>query len=134
MTTDALSALLFVAAGAVLLLRLLPYWQARRAQGRPAPDTNQVDGEVAGDEVRVYYFYAEHCGPCRAMTTVVDRVRASHRNLIKIDIAEHPLLARDFGIAATPGFARVDGRVVSQTRLGAMRETRLVTMLEKGKT
>lgn len=94
---------LFLIGGAatfLVLLQGLMWLQARRAQGRPAPDTTLVDGKAAADRVRVYYFYATHCGPCRSMMPLVERLRGDHRNLIKLDVSESRELARSFGVAA----------------------------------
>lgn len=122
----------YLAAGAVALLLLpqvLVAVQAKRSEGRPAPDTVAVDGAAQGADRRVYYFHAVHCGPCRAMTSLVDRLAAAHPNLIKVDVAEFPDLARAFGVAATPSFVQVDDGVVCKVRLGGLRERQLLAML-----
>ncbi len=131
MTAGNLFILLSLAAAVFALLYLPPVWRARLTQGRAAPDTASVDAEADAAGVRVYYFFATHCGPCRTMTPVVDRVRSGHRNLVKIDVAEHSQLARDFGVAATPTFVSVEGGVIKQVKLGAMSEARLLSMLGK---
>lgn len=125
--------LIYPVAGLVLLLVAMQFMalrQARRSEGRPAPDTASVDGEAGIDVRRVYYFHALHCGPCRAMTPLVDRIGASHRNLVKVDVAQRPDLARGFGIAATPSFVRVDNGVIRQVRLGGQSEKQLLNLLQ----
>lgn len=102
---------------------------ARRAQGRPAPDTRAVDGDLLPDSLRVYYFYAPHCGPCRKMTPLVDELRASHPELIKIDVSQAPELARGFGVVATPSFAVVAGGVIQRVSLGIQSRSALARML-----
>lgn len=116
---------------ALLLLWQLAMWlQARRSLGRPAPDTCAVDGDAAADPVRVYYFYAERCGHCRSMTPLVERLRVSHRNLVKLDLAEARELARAFGVVATPSFIQVtDGRI-RRVMLGAQSEKQLRALLK----
>jgi len=112
--------LIYPVAGFIALLFLMQFIALRRArqsEGRAAPDTTAVDGAAQADRRRVYYFYATHCGPCRAMTPVVDRLRTEHRNLIKINVAEAPDLARGFGIAATPSFVLVEDGAIRQVKL-----------------
>ena len=115
---------------AVAGLQLWTFWRARQALGQPAPDTRDVDGEVASDTRRVYYFFGVHCGPCRATTLLVDQLRRTHRNLIKIEVAEHQALARAFGVAATPSFVLVEDGLIRQVHLGGLNEARLVYMLQ----
>ena len=84
--------LIYPLAGFIALLFLMQFLALRRArqsEGRAAPDTTAVDGAAHADRRRVYYFHATHCGPCRAMTPVVDRLRTEHRNLIEINVAKH---------------------------------------------
>lgn len=114
----------------LFLLQCLMWLQARRSQGQPAPDTSGVDGAAVTDPVRVYYFYAVHCGPCRAMVPLVDRLCASHRNLIKLNVAESRELARDFGVTATPSFIQVVDGIIRQVKLGGQSEAKLLTMLQ----
>ncbi|MBU6439424.1 MAG: thioredoxin family protein [Betaproteobacteria bacterium] len=124
--------LLVVVVAAVLLfgaMQLGARRLARRAQGRRAPDTGAVDGPIPPDALRVYYFHAPHCGPCRSMTPLVDEVRASHPHLIKVDVSQAPELARGFGVVATPSFAVVDGGVIQHVSLGTQSRSALARML-----
>jgi len=116
--------------GLVLALQLSAYWRARRIVGSAAPDTSSVDGIAAGERRRVYYFFAENCGPCRAMAPLVARLQQTHRNLVKVDVAQSMALARAFGIAATPSFVLVEDNTIRQVHLGGLNETRLKRMLE----
>lgn len=79
---------------------------------------------------RLYYFYAPHCGPCRAMTPMVERMQSIHPNLIKINIEDSQALAKSFGIAATPSFVLVNEGVIRQVILGAQSEQKLKHILE----
>lgn len=104
---------------------LIVYWQwrtlrmAKRCEGLAAPDTSAVDAGVIADK-RVYFFHAEHCGPCKAISPLVDSVREEFPNLIKVDVAENMDLAQAFGIAATPSFIAVCDGVVSEVKLGGV--------------
>lgn len=128
--TTAVLLLIGAAAAFLILLQGLMWLQARRAQGHPAPDTTRVDGAATADRVRVYYFYAAHCGPCKSMMPLVERLRGDHRNLIKLDVSESHELARSFGVAATPSFIQVIDGVIRQVKLGGQSEVRLLAMLQ----
>ena len=113
----------------VLLMQYRVQSRAHLSVGRPAPDTSVVDGEARADPRRVYYFYALHCGPCRAMTPMVDRLRETHRNLIKVNVADAPALVRDFGVAATPSFVQVEDGAIRQVKIGGLGEKQLMSLL-----
>ena len=117
------------AAASFLLSRVVLGSLTRRAVGRAAPDTRVVDGAASGCERRVYGFHAPHCGPCRAMMPVVERLRQSHPNLLSIDVSRDTELARGFGVVATPSIAVVEGGVVREVRVGAQREAELLRLL-----
>lgn len=128
---------IFIALLISIPLALILSWQwaalrrARHSEGKPAPDTTAVDDGIDLPH-RVYFFHAAHCGPCHAVTPLVDRLRQEYPNLIKVDIADHPELARGFGVAATPSFITVtDGRI-GDVRLGARSESWLRAQLGSG--
>lgn len=109
----------------VAVTALILYWQwrtlrmANRCKGQKAPDTSAVDGGIDADK-RVYFFHSAHCGPCKAISPLVDSIRKEFPNLIKVDIAANLELAQAFGIAATPSFIVVCDGVVSEVKLGGV--------------
>jgi len=117
-------------AAIILLMQFSLYWRARKALGKSAPDTSQIDGAAAGQSRRVYYFYSRHCGPCKAINPVVERVRLDHPNLVKVDIGQHYALAGKFGVRATPTFMLVENGLIQKVKLGGMRERQLRALLE----
>lgn len=113
-----------------ILIQVLAWWRSRQSIGKAAPDTGVIDGGPRGDEPRVYYFYSDHCGPCRAISPLVDKLKETQRGLIKVNVAESPDLARSFRVAATPSFVRVVDGVIQQVKLGGLSEKQLLEMLE----
>ena len=96
------------------------------------PDTTAVDGGI-GTSNRVYFFHASYCRPCHSMIPLVDGLRRGYPNLIKVDVAAYPELARDFGITAIPSFITVtDGRTQG-VRHGAQSESWLRARLGPAK-
>lgn len=124
--------LLVAPAAPFLVGPLFALWQARRRLGQTVPDTAAVDGPAASARRRLYYFHAPHCGACRAMTPLVDRLARSHPNLVKVDVSESLDLARGFGIAATPSFVLVEDETIRQVKLGGQSEGTLLRLLTGG--
>ena len=123
--------LLGALAAGVVLMQVQLYRRARRMEGQEAPDTSILDGIDPARSRKVYYFYGRHCGPCKAMAPIIERMHESHPNLIKMDIAEAPDLARQFGIVATPTFVLVEGGRIRRVRLGSMSPRQLRAMLDR---
>src|SRR5215218_4332927 len=50
-------------------------------------------------------FWAEWCGPCHAVSPVLERIadeRSSELKLVKVNIDEEPALAQRYGVASIP--------------------------------
>ena len=57
----------------------------------------KIDGKVIVD------FWAEWCGPCHAVSPVLDRISDEHDiKLVKVNIDEEQGLAERYGIASIP--------------------------------
>ncbi len=105
--------------------------KAKRIEGQAAPDSSAIDGGCESSR-RVYYLYSSNCGPCRAITPRIDELRNDYPNLIKLDVQQHPQLARDFNAMATPSFVFVrEGRVV-EVKLGPVNDDWLLERLRDG--
>lgn len=127
MNLDILLPLLVGIACAWLLWKQLhPRVVARRMLGRQVPEPSPEVGSGA----RLYYFWSPHCGMCRGMTPLIERLRATRSNLIQINVVESPQLARSFGIAATPTLVLVRDGLVKKVLLGAQSETRILELLD----
>ena len=53
----------------------------------------------------------------------MDGLRRGYPNLIKVDVAAYPELARDFGITAIPSFITVTNSRIQAVRRGAQSES-----------
>ena len=65
-------------------------------------DYNQL---LEGDKLVLVDFYAEWCGPCKAMAPFLDSMAAQHEKtlkLVRIDVDENQQIASHFGISAIP--------------------------------
>jgi thioredoxin 1 len=112
------------------LFQLRVLFAAKRRKGTPAPPLEDLLGAgVAADGPTVFYFYGEHCGPCRAIAPMVDALAERHGNLIKIDVVRQPEVARRFGIMATPAFVLIADGTIEEVALGRVSERQLEAWL-----
>ena len=123
--------LLLVALAIILvLLQWVMHCQAKRPEGEKAPNTSAIDHQDS-HPMKIYYFFSASCGPCRSLSPIVDRLREEHTNLIKVNIAEHAQIARDFGVAGVPSFIVVQDGVIKAVKLGRVSERWLVDWLQE---
>ena len=60
---------------------------------------------LQSDKAVIVDFWAEWCGPCHAVSPVLDQIageRESELKLVKVNIDEEPSLAQKYGIVSIP--------------------------------
>lgn len=62
------------------------------------------DGEkledIVGSELYLVDFYADWCGPCKMLATVLEKIEFI--NILKINVDDHPEVAKTFGVMSIP--------------------------------
>ena len=96
-----------------------------------AVTTATFDTEVLGStEPVIVDFWAEWCGPCRAVAPVLDKIaeeRSGEVRVVKVNIDEEPELAQRYGIMSIPTIVLFKGGEPSAAAVGAQPKS----MLEK---
>ncbi|MCA9189641.1 MAG: thioredoxin [Pirellulaceae bacterium] len=79
-------------------------------------------------------FWAPWCGPCRAMSGVVDEVAeelGETARVVKVNVDEAAAVAQRFGVQAIPTFAVVQGGQLRQRFSGAVPKRRLLDAVQQ---
>ena len=77
-------------------------------------------------------FYADWCGPCRAMGGVVDELAddvEGKANVVKVNIDDAPDIAQRYGITSIPTFIVVRDGEATQTLVGVQSKETLATAI-----
>ena len=78
-------------------------------------------------------FWAEWCGPCRALAPVLEEVareREGKVRIAKVNVDENQQLAAEFKVRAIPTMLVFKGGVVQEQMTGAMNKSALLGKLD----
>ena len=65
-------------------------------------------------------FYADWCGPCKAMSPVLDKFQStSDVELVKVNVDENRELAQQYGVRGIPCFVCLENGITKGRAVGA---------------
>lgn len=86
-------------------------------------DANFQQTVIESDKLSVIDFWAEWCGPCRAIGPVIEELAVQYEgkvNIGKVNVDVNPNLSSNFGITSIPAILFVKGGQVVDKQIGAV--------------
>ena len=78
-------------------------------------------------------FWAEWCGPCRAIAPVLDELSGEldgKLKIVKVDVDKSPQIAGNFAVRSIPTLLVMKGGAVQEQMVGALSKTALLDKLK----
>jgi thioredoxin 1 len=94
----------------------------------PVTESSFEQEVLQSDKPVLVDFWAEWCGPCHAVSPVLDKIaqeRSSELKLVKVNIDEEPALAQKYGVVSIPTILLFKGGEPSAAAIGAQPKSAL---------
>jgi len=85
-------------------------------------DATFEDEVLKSEETILVDFWAEWCGPCRAVSPILDQIASEHSDkikIVKLNVDENPQTAAKYQITSIPAMKVYRGGEVVKTVIGA---------------
>ena len=85
-------------------------------------DSNFQTDVLSSDKLTVVDFWAEWCGPCRAIGPVIDELSKEYEgkvNIGKVNVDENPQVSMNYGITSIPCVLFIKNGQVVDKQVGA---------------
>ncbi len=99
-------------------------------------DTNFKEQVLDSKKLTVIDFWAEWCGPCRAIGPVIEELAKEYDgtvNVGKVNVDQNPQLSINYGITSIPAILFVKGGQVVDKLVGAQPKSQFVKKIEAHK-
>ena len=96
-------------------------------------DSNFKEKVLDSDKLSVIDFWAEWCGPCRAIGPVIEELSTEYDgkvNIGKVNVDHNPQISMDYGITSIPAILFVKGGKVVDKLVGAQPKANFVKKIE----
>ena len=99
-------------------------------------DVNFKEKVLESDKLSVIDFWAEWCGPCRAIGPVIEELSKEYDgkvNVGKVNVDHNPEVSMSYGITSIPAILFVKGGQVVGKLVGAQPKANFVKKIEQHK-
>jgi thioredoxin 1 len=86
-------------------------------------DSNFQSEVLESDKLNVIDFWAEWCGPCRAIGPVIEELSKEYEgkvNVGKVNVDNNPTVSMNYGITSIPAILFIKGGKVVDKQIGAV--------------
>ncbi|MCS6933933.1 MAG: thioredoxin [Chitinophagales bacterium] len=97
-------------------------------------DSNFQQEVLNSDKLAMVDFWAEWCGPCKAIAPVIEEIAREYEGkaiIGKLDVDNNPETAMKYGIRNIPTILFIKNGQVVDKQVGAVPKSHLVAMLNK---
>jgi thioredoxin 1 len=91
---------------------------------------------LESDKLSVIDFWAEWCGPCRAIGPVIEELATDYAGLVnvgKVNVDNNPQISTNYGITSIPAILFVKNGEVVDKLVGAQPKSNFVKKIEQHK-
>jgi thioredoxin 1 len=92
------------------------------SNAKSVTDASFSDDVLKSDKTVLVDFWAEWCGPCRAVSPILDQIGAEHADkieIVKLNVDDNPQAAMQYQITSIPAMKVFRGGEVVKTVIGA---------------
>lgn len=104
------------------------------SSARDVTDQNFDTEVLASEKPMMVDFWAEWCGPCRAVSPILDQIATEHSekiDVVKLNIDDNPETAMKYQITSIPAMKVFRGGEVVKTVIGAKPKPALESDLQE---
>ncbi len=86
-------------------------------------DANFQTNVLESDKLTIVDFWAEWCGPCRAISPVIEELSKEYNgkiNVGKVNVDHNPNVSINYGITSIPAILFIKGGKVVDKQIGAV--------------
>lgn len=101
---------------------------------RDVTDQSFAEDVLASDKPIMVDFWAEWCGPCRAVSPILDQIATEHAekiDVVKLNVDDNPETAMNYQITSIPTMKVFKGGEVVKTVIGAKPKPALESDLQE---